>query len=477
MRKRIFLSTFVNLNIKVLLILIAFSQGKAQDELKVLTLNECIKLGLENEKKILIAKEESNAVAGSWWHNKSRFFPWIDIVYDREIRDRESQGYKTDWDRTAISFRQKVLEFGRDFPGDIEQRESERRAKFLLDESFKEVIYNIRKIFFTILIKEKQLKERENILKDFEDYYKRVQSRFDAGKVVKSDVIDAKLDVLNERLRINLLKENLLENKLLLMQTMGQPINYDFTIDGVLETLSISIDEVIDLAIKNSPEIEYYKGLLEEAYRKYKLLYWDFTPDIKVSAGILEKENIFSISVGKYLSASNDTINRWSIDLALERNLKIDPEFPFFMDDTLFRFSSDKQMDWFANIRLEIPVLHGFFRFGTYKIDKANLKKAELIYKLKKELIELEARIAYQKLWSAFERVILAEERVMLSKERLSLKLKLKEVATDLRKVSDEEIEIFRQAYFRDQDYYFNEQINWIQLQENLIYLISPVLR
>lgn len=416
---------------------------------EVLSLGECMQSALAHSKAILKARQHVEEVGGRALIARSRFLPHLEVVGDYSATSQDASGgsMETQYEgRARLS--QRILEFGRDTLTDVQVRTDRRQALFDYESTVRDVLSEVRRSFFSVLLREEQIRTRRGLLEDFARKLERAKAKREEKIVIPLDVLRAELDVLNEELRINTLVKDQFNRKRRLLELMGRPMGLDIELAGALSELEIQEEEAVRIALKNSIRVDLAREQVGEEKRALRKELWLRFPDLSVEAGMASGDNALGLGV-----AGSD--NTWGVDLSLERS---------FSGDGTPADVSEERKDRFARVQFTLPVFDGFESAGRMKSLKGKLGQAEAELRRQRDQIESEVRSAYQDLLEAREAWRIQERRVEISKRRLEIQERLKEAG----RITELEIEHFRDQFFSDQDQFFLDQDNYIRAQEDL---------
>lgn len=349
----------------------------------------------------------------------------------------------------GIQISKRLFEFGKEAPSTNTVRSNLRSAIYNFEQTRREVISNVRKTFFIVLLKKQQILTRRKLMEEYEGKLIKLQKRFEIAKdVPRIDLLTAELDVLNEEIRINSLRTELINKKLELLQLMGRPMMADeAAFEGDFQPFYWSLDEVVGKTLNNSYQLAYLQGELNEQEREYREVAWDYRPQMSGKMGF---ENRFS-SLGLGLNKSAGT---YGLDLGAQHYLNVPKR----------AVASSNENRFFMELGVDYPLHSGTEKKGIRRQELQSLNNARAQHDDQKEQLELTARKAFQAYLEAIERVRLQGEKTDISKRRLEITRMLREAG----KVTEFQLDSYRDSFFADQDRLFSEQENVITAQENL---------
>jgi len=419
-----------------------------------LRLTDCLAFSLECNDEVQAKRAAIQAVGGDELIVRSRFLPHLFFNLDQESKNTDR--YSDRRNRTDSYFRlsQALLEFGKDNPADVALRESQRRVLFEYEDAVRAVLSDVRLRFFTVLLREQQLGERTGLLEEFRKEYEKILKRYEKSQVVEVDLLTARLNMLNEETRINSLKKEILRQKIDLMHFVGFPVGLtDFDLAGELETLDLDVDKAVETALGRSTDVAQSRAVFAERQRQARQVWWEYGPDIRIQSGWKGDRG----AAGVELSGEDGS---YGLAPFAEQHLS-SPRAGFTGDQEVLD-ANEKGL--YLGLGLEFPLYEGMELKGRRIRENARALEARHALGNTIDRVEQEVRKAYQTMLEQREELRILEETVAISKKRLRAKERLKE----LDRITDDELETFRDRYFRDQDAYFSQQIAHVTAQERL---------
>ena len=359
----------------------------------------------------------------------------------------------------SIRYSRRLMEWGKDPVSEVGIRANRRLAIFNYEQELRSVLSDLRRTFYTSLLKEKQIQERFALLEAYEKKHRDLQLRYEVAQDVPMiDVLTAELDVLNERLRINTLENDLVALKLDLLKLLGQPLGANVKLDGEppdLKQFAFSMDDIVKLTMDNSYQISYLKQELTEEERELRDISRSYKPVYSGKAGFEDKRTSLGFSI-------NNSDNTYGLDMGIEQwgNLPSSSSA-----SSLFSTgSSSNDNNKYLGVSVSWVLDDNMKRKGITKkqLEEINEMKAQLEAQAQAE--ELSARNAYQDLIEAVQQLEIQEDRMNISRRRLDITRKLREFG----KVQEFQLDSYRSQFFSDQDRYFEAQETVIKAQETL---------
>lgn len=423
----------------------------------LLTLEACLVYSLEFNDKLQAKRAGIRSVGGDALVALSRFLPTVTYRWEHERADREnSELASTNDTHHSVHLSQTLLEFGKDNQVDVELRAAQRGALFDYEDTVRDVLSGVRQKFYTIVLRQQQLAERQKTLAEFQARYEQMRDLEKARRVLEVDVLTARLNMLNEEVNINSLNREMLRQNIDLMHLMGFPVGAtNLVIRGKVEDFSLPLKDSVERALARSSAVAAARAKVEEQERRFSEVVWEYVPSLDMRAGWKDDQTVAGLNL--------DTTDEL---YALSAFAETHPDtFEGHMQAEV-NLLEEGEEGWFVNLSVELPILKGLERKGHYDKEKALLD--EVRHELRDEIdaVESKVRKAYQTVLERLKEVEILKETVLISKERLRVQERLKELG----KISDNELETFRDRYFRDQDKFFTGQIYLIEAQEKLRY-------
>ena len=184
-------------------------------------------------------------------------------------------------------------------------REKERNTK-------DEVILNVKKLFFNIIVMKELLKAQQEAMKLAENNYNNIDEKYKLGMVSKYDLLRAELNMTSIKPKI-LNVEKLLKLLTINLKTMLRiPDRTRIIISGKLEhnSYELELSEFIKKSLLNSSEILQLNMQLEKVANLLKISYAQYIPDFSIIARYSYRSDAFKFT-------SNNWDNYYTINLGI----------------------------------------------------------------------------------------------------------------------------------------------------------------
>ncbi|MBN2200947.1 TolC family protein [bacterium] len=360
----------------------------AQGE-ETLTLDQCKDIALNRNSELvqsrlqlkMTARDEISAfsnflptVSGSMGYNHSVAGPSSALRIDPQsgilvpVRDQTVKS----WSSSAGLNAQQMLFNGSTIFGFAQATHLKGSAVASADATRQSVILQVMEAYHNLLKKEKLLQAQEETLKQWEESYKRYETLYQVGKVPKSDVLKAKVQLENARLALIQAQSDL---------TMAGA--------GLNHVLGFSVDRKIRALDNLTPveELTPYDAALEKALAAHPALRKSRS-DVKASkAALLSTSSRFLPSV--YGNAGYS----WN-------NEKFDQ----------VKNMLDTDYNWYMGVSLSLPIFQGFSRIAN--VSRSNLQ----VQSARESLAQTERDVALS-LHQAYASVQLARQQMAVTKD------------------------------------------------------------
>lgn len=434
-------------------------------EKRTLTLEECLRLAFISNNEVKQARQQILAVGGSKIIKNSRFLPTIELISQYEhFRNLGTDNVTDDTHNISATITQRILEFGKDNPLDIDLRNEQRRALFAYESRIARIFSDVRKAFFFVKLKEQQIVTRQKLLDQFQKQYEIKQERMDANNLsTKFDVLTARTDMLNEQIALNALESERFNGKIDLLRLIGLPVGANqVEFEGQMDRFGLDdfdMDGMVRLALAQSSDVALAEAELAEQHRLLDQLRFEYVPDLRFRGGYQTEDG----KIGADLFNDDDT---WGLEIEGQ------PKVPGLKERNTRNLGlvgngislGGPDPGWFVGLQLRIPITEGRAREGRRIEARAILASFKAALEDRKDEIELAVRQRYKLLTEQEFQVKLAQTKVNISYERFVIKTELRDVG----KINDDELETYRRFFFNAQDTFLIEQVNLISRQEDL---------
>jgi outer membrane protein TolC len=416
---------------------------------EVLTFKECLDAALEHNQEVKAARHRVEEVGGERWVVQSRYLPHVDLLglHDR-LRPEGSSVEESSGSTVQVG--QRLFEFGKDLPIERQFREDRRQALYGYEATSREILSQVRRAFFTVLLRREQIQIRRASLEGFQERWRQVQAKRQEQMADPLEALSAELDVLTEEDAINRLEREQLRQQLELFRLIGRPIGtLETELRGSLTDFTMEEEQAVAIALKNSIPVALAEERVWEQERVVRQMVWEYLPDLTVDSGMIREKRRFGLN----LSSTQKT---WGLDFTS----RFDARGERRLSEELF----PDGRDWFVIARLTLPLVNGLAREGQLRQERERLRQVQAVLQNERDLVEVRVRSGYQAMVEAKQARELQERRVQIARRRFEIYERFRELG----KVDDDQVEIFRNLFFQTQDGFFRQQDAYITAQENL---------
>ncbi len=379
--------------LKIILFLI-FSFNLISQEI---TLEEALKIALENNKNIKETKFNNDYIYGRYLQERSQAFPKLNaIVYDSKQSDETfykfSQGlFPKEQDILAyeISLDQTLYSWGKISSAIKASRYALQSTDISLKLTEEEVIKITLEAFYDVLLQKELVKISKENLKQKENHLKKAEDKYELGIGTEYEILAAKVNL--ENAKTSLIKA---ENGLkILKERLKFVLGVDSDIEPigdleVKEEIILSYEEALKIALEERKELKIQE-LIEKGQREF--------------INIQSSQNKPKLSLTGSYSRKNLQAGNYEIDAS----------------------------SWNIYLNLSIPIFDGFRTKGSVILaksdyEKAKLEKEKMVDSIKLELYSLinEVKEAIEIIKTTEKTLELAEKWYEMAEEGYKLGIK-----------------------------------------------------
>jgi len=344
------------------------SEAKNEFDLK-----ELIQIGLANNFLISAQLRAIEAKKASYASSKRLINPEIELVAGKAkayngIEKRNTRG---------LRITQPIENpFKRHYR--IQARKNDlEAAEYLYQYNRLEIVFFIKIQFYQLLMLEENKDIAQKNLKSIQDIYKLIQKRAELGEVKELEAIKLYVETLKARKELSRLKTEIHLAKDNLNKFLGNALPSDFSVNGQLEYLQISLQEetLLQKTLSIHPLLKQKERILEQTKSNLNFIKWQRLPDFKLS-GFSQKE-LDGKNQGIGISFDIPLWNFKSTEIAEAENLSLK------QDDEL----SALQIEVVTQVKAKLSQFKlsqqtiGLFRTGLLKQAEESLKISEVSYK------------------------------------------------------------------------------------------------
>lgn len=281
-------------------------------------LNDLIDIALQNNSNIIIQKSNIDNKDAGITEARAGYLPNLSLNADISNYDIKTSGVRTDGDAKGytVTANQLIYDFGKTYQQIASSKSSYNASLKELITTTSSTVLDVKKAYYDILNKYQLIEVAQESVKIDELQLNQASEYLKAGIKTKIDVTNAQLQLSNSNL--DLLKSNydLKISKTKLITILGESNIRDVKKDTQdimklsknVKGTHYNIEDLIAEALKNRPEIEMYKFLIDSSFQQYKSVQSSYYPTLNLSGSYQDSQSddIASLdvkqgSIGVYL--------------------------------------------------------------------------------------------------------------------------------------------------------------------------------
>ena len=373
---------YINLNLFLLLAIVSFSLNA-----KTLTLEECLKLGEQNNLGIMSSKLSIESSENSVSSSLSGFY---DVTGSAYISPTISDDYDTNTDLSKTNIANGTLSaVGNLSLGLIDNykysKMSLENSKLSYKNSLNDLRYSIIQSFFTCIIYEEDLKVKKEKIEYSKLQYEQTKLRYEIGSLTKSDLLTSEVELSRDSLSI-----------------IGAVSNFNIKKQNLINLINIHLD-FSELDLK-------YDGFKEDEDKNFVLIdlikeALENRLDIKISEKNLD---LAKLNLDKDYNTFYPSLQA-NVSTSITRNdiFTTDPA----IDNTTKDLKASLSLNW--NLSLS--------EFNNFDREKVTIKQNEVSLDLKKQSVINEVKLSYLDLINQKENLDRLDKHIELAKQNLEL--------------------------------------------------------
>lgn len=359
---------------------------------KVLSIDDAVRIALENQPRIKAAQERVGAQQAVLGQQLAAYYPVISL--NNFYRTSLASGTTTtsaeafDFFNSRANFDMTLYNFGKREGAVQSARDTLDATNYNYRTAIDDTVLGVKQAFFNYLAARALVKVREESVKNRELIVRQAQGFFEVGTRPKIDVARAEANLYNAQADLIAAQNGVKVAWVILKNAMGL---LDFPERPLAEELSImpipiTLKQAKEMADASRPELKGFEAQRRAQDQQIATARRGHLPDI-----------IFHADYGRQNTSRNED--------AAGRNLNT---FPL-------------QPNWTVQLGLSIPIFSGFST--TYKVEEAlrNYHGIRAQEQQQKQQVDLEVEQSYLKLQEAQERIKATEAAERAAKENLDL--------------------------------------------------------
>lgn len=377
--KKIFLGVWILLGITF--------QLKAQEQ--TLTLSQCIEIAVKHNHERIQSELQKDLYARELLRASSRFLPSVNasLGYNHSVKGPSSkllidprtgipvpvQPYEIkSWSASTGLTAQQMLFDAYSIFGWSRAHAMKKSAEAYSCATDQTVIFTVKERYYELLKKTQLVRVQEENLKSSEESYKKAQVLFEIGKVPKSDVLRAKVQLENARLALIQAQNDLEMANANLNHAMGREVEQKIipVEETEMDTSEIPYETALDKALTQHPLLKKNKAELKASKAEIYMVAGEFLPSVYAYGGYTWRHEEFN----------------------------------------QIKHLLDTDYNWYLGVELSLPIFQGFSRV-------AELSKARLQHQINKEIFEQTKQNIALEVKQAWANVRLAKQQIAVTQD------------------------------------------------------------
>jgi TolC family type I secretion outer membrane protein len=369
----------------------------AQEE--TLTIDQCVDVALKRNNELVQSNIQLKIYSRDEISALSRFLPSVNASLDyrhsvfgpsSELRIDPTTGIPTpiyskrvQWNSSLDFSARQMLFDGSSIFNFVRAKYTKDGATSTYDYTLQNTIYMVKSAYFDLLKKEKLLQAQEETLKQWEESYKRIDMMYQVGKVAKSDVLKAKVQLENARLALLQAQNDL--------SIANAQLNYElgFSVDRKVKAVDLQVSPSVDIP---------YETALEKATAN--------NPQLKKS-----QADVSASKAGVYSSSSSFLPSIYASGGYSWSNRRLNQIKNMF----------DTDYGWSMGVTLSIPIFQGFSRIADVSKSKLSLKSSREMLEQTRRDVALTVKQAYNAVQLVKQQITVTQDAEAAAEEDLRL--------------------------------------------------------
>jgi len=230
----------------ILMIVILSLQAQAQ---QLLTLDEALKIALENNYSIQVAKNDADIARVNNYPGNAGMLPRItgaalqdnqkantDQIYANPgTPERKTTGAGTNQLNAGVELGWTLFDGFKMFATRNKLKELQDIGELKMRSQIEQIFMRVIRSYFDVVQGQQLLKVNQETVRLSEDRMKLVRDRLDAGKAAKSEVLNAQVDLNTDRSAMMRQANSIKNSKATLNQILARDIHIDFDVSPAIE--------------------------------------------------------------------------------------------------------------------------------------------------------------------------------------------------------------------------------------------------
>lgn len=323
----------------IFLIILSFLKPLYAQELKTLSLQECIDIALKKNPDILASKYTVEKSFFKIGEARSGYFPEIDLSlgYQRTYQEGKTGEEYSKQYSGQISLTQTLFDFGKTSKQVEVQQELYKSTQWQDKDTVLQIIYNVKEAYFSVLKAKKQKETALEVIRQSKRHLDLAKGFYEVGLKPKIEVTKAEVELSNATLNLITADKQLSQALLNLKVAMGAVDMQDFDIkQEEYAVRKLDEKELLNVAIERNPQLQAIKFNKQASISTEELVKKEYMPKFTGSAsyGYLNEDFPLDKKWTLFLQMSLPLFSGWSTTYKLKQ-AKADTTYYVYKEDSL----------------------------------------------------------------------------------------------------------------------------------------------
>jgi len=288
----------------------------AQDDLPLLTLEECIEKGLNNDPDIVRAEQSLSQINNTLWTDYGSFLPSVttSLGYNWNSRPTVAEYIETPDGQpipvyvnesysTSLNINQNLFNGFSDYFTLRANRHNKRAVEKNYSNEVINAVYDIRTGYYEVLQTMKLADVQRKALERSREQLRITETRYELGSAALSDVLKARVSEGEARLNLINAENNYKVAMANLNYLVGIDIEQQYRVDSsvIVRETDYTLENSLAVAIDNNPTLQSLKASLDASRNSVRAAWGGFLPNLNFNfstsyyqAGAFEFGDIYS---------------------------------------------------------------------------------------------------------------------------------------------------------------------------------------
>ena len=286
----------------ILLMQLITAVPATSEDLPLLTLEECIEKGLNNDPSLVQSKATLDRAGNSMWTSYGSFLPSIRVSSDYNYRSNPFPGYYVDvqvapdsfatvpiyvndsWGQ-SLTLSQNLFNGFSDYFSLKSNKANKEAAKMSYSNQVLSTVYNIKVNYFAVLRAMKLTDVQRKALERSEEQLRITETRYELGSAALSDVLKARVSHGEAQLNLISAENSFKVSSAQLNYAVGEDISRRYRVDSTVTKRNVhyTLEGSVDFALKNNPKLHAYQKSIVSSKHSVRSAWGGFLPSLEAS--------------------------------------------------------------------------------------------------------------------------------------------------------------------------------------------------